>query len=249
MQRALLVKAAVEEAVRHAVPSDGCAGGADGVEGGGDGDAAAPGEAATAAAGGGGEGGGQGRGRQRAGTSFPEEVIAKVRLYTFVAVLSNTAVRIWHSRSGGRKGEVALACPSLPVGCSRLLVTFRFYFALLHPVIPSSPFATRKRSRLPTTYIVPPPVSGLWLPCRSAVTRSPSHLRVAAGQVPLLVADLHAALGRGVSTGEAKAWVRALDRLGEGLTREKLLEACLVSKLCPAQGAASQPSTCRGTRP
>lgn len=42
------------------------------------------------------------------------------------------------------------------------------------------------------------------------------------------MADLHAALGRGVSTSEAKAWVRALDRLGEGLSREKLLEACLV---------------------
>ena len=42
------------------------------------------------------------------------------------------------------------------------------------------------------------------------------------------MADLNAALGRGVSTSEAKAWVRALDRLGKGLSREKLLEACLV---------------------
>ncbi|CAM9480704.1 unnamed protein product [Pylaiella littoralis] len=48
-----------------------------------------------------------------------------------------------------------------------------------------------------------------------------------AAKVPRLVADLHASLGRGVSTSEAKAWVLALDRLGEGLDREKLLEACL----------------------
>lgn len=47
-------------------------------------------------------------------------------------------------------------------------------------------------------------------------------------QEPRLVADLHSALGRRVSTGEAKAWVRALDRLGQGLDKEKLLDACLV---------------------
>lgn len=31
-----------------------------------------------------------------------------------------------------------------------------------------------------------------------------------------------------MSTAEAEAWVRELDRLGEGLDREMLLEACLV---------------------
>lgn len=46
-----------------------------------------------------------------------------------------------------------------------------------------------------------------------------------------MVADIHASLGRGVSTSEAKAWVHALDRVGEGLDREKLLEACLVGNI------------------
>lgn len=45
------------------------------------------------------------------------------------------------------------------------------------------------------------------------------------------MADLHASLGRGVSSSEAKAWVHALDRVGEGLDREKLLEACLVGNI------------------
>lgn len=53
---------------------------------------------------------------------------------------------------------------------------------------------------------------------------TPSH----ALKVPRLVADLNSTLGREVSISEAKAWVHALDRLGQGLDREKLLEACLV---------------------
>lgn len=36
--------------------------------------------------------------------------------------------------------------------------------------------------------------------------------------------------GRGVSTAEAKAWLRELDRLGEGLDSRRLLTACLVSR-------------------
>jgi len=66
-----------------------------------------------------------------------------------------------------------------------------------------------------------------WLPFPSGFLL-PIFFLTLPPQVPRLVADLHAALGRGVSTSEAKAWVRALDRLGEGLSREKLLEACLV---------------------
>ena len=43
------------------------------------------------------------------------------------------------------------------------------------------------------------------------------------------MADLRAALGRGMSTSEAKAWVQALDRLGEGLDGEEPRDSCLVS--------------------
>lgn len=46
---------------------------------------------------------------------------------------------------------------------------------------------------------------------------------------PRLDCALLVGIGRGVSTAEAKAWVRELDRLCEGLDRETLLEACLVS--------------------
>lgn len=70
----------------------------------------------------------------------------------------------------------------------------------------------------------------LFLP--SPILRLMGFFRYVCGyffQVPRLIADLHTALGRGVSTSEAKAWVRALDRLGEGLESEDLLEACLVS--------------------
>lgn len=49
-------------------------------------------------------------------------------------------------------------------------------------------------------------------------------------QVPPLDTGFNAALGRVVSTREAEAWVRALDRLEEGLDRGRLLETCLVRK-------------------
>lgn len=94
-----------------------------------------------------------------------------------------------------------------------------------HPV---TPCATCQRSSL----LIAPPARRR-LPRMAPVpirffTAPPSLSPRVYPQVPRLVADLHAALGRGVSTSEAKAWVRALDRLGEGLSREKLLEACLV---------------------
>ncbi|CAM9562796.1 unnamed protein product, partial [Sphacelaria rigidula] len=61
---------------------------------------------------------------------------------------------------------------------------------------------------------------------RNAATFPPEVM----AKVPRLVADLHSALGRGVSTAEAKAWLRELDRLGEGLDSRRLLTACLVSR-------------------
>lgn len=42
-------------------------------------------------------------------------------------------------------------------------------------------------------------------------------------QIPRVMADLRAALGRGrMTSSEAKAWVEELDRLGEGLGRDGL---------------------------
>ncbi|CAN0264272.1 unnamed protein product, partial [Ectocarpus sp. 12 AP-2014] len=70
-------------------------------------------------------------------------------------------------------------------------------------------------------------------------------------KVPRLVADLHDALGRAVSTNEARAWVRALDRLGEGLDRDQLLEACLdVSRdVLRLDGSPSPSHPVRGESP
>ncbi|CAM9739493.1 unnamed protein product, partial [Ectocarpus sp. 13 AM-2016] len=70
-------------------------------------------------------------------------------------------------------------------------------------------------------------------------------------KVPRLVADLHDALGRAVSTNEARAWVRALDRLGEGLDRDQLLEACLdVSRdVLRLDGSPSPSRPVRGESP